>query len=75
MISTDGVFIKAVEVDYIIINPGERYDFILETKSRSVLDSKSDFMIRTETLEVYPFNDPNETAIKKGSYCRGYSSL
>ena len=45
-----------MEVDYIIIHSGERYDFLLETKTRSEIDNlnREDFMIRAETLEVEP---------------------
>ena len=48
LIATDGHFVDPVEIDFIIIHSGERYDFILETKSTS----GKDFFIRAETLEV-----------------------
>ena len=48
LIATDGHFVDPVVVDFIIIHSGERYDFILETKSTS----GKDFFIRAETLEV-----------------------
>ena len=48
LIATDGHFVESKVVDFIIIHSGERYDFILETKSTS----GKDFFIRAETLEV-----------------------
>ena len=50
LIATDGAFVQPQEVDYIIIHAGERYDFILETKSSP---TQRQFKIRAETLEVY----------------------
>ena len=49
VVGTDGYWIQPVEVDYIIIHSGERYDFLLKTKSKN---SKNDFWIRAETLEI-----------------------
>ena len=50
VIATDGHFIEPVEVDYIIVHSGERYDFILETYDD---DSNGDaFWIRATTLET-----------------------
>ena len=56
VIATDGAFVEPMEVDYIIIHSGERYDFLLKTKTRSEIDNlnREDFMIRAETLEVEP---------------------
>ena len=54
LIATDGHFVNPREVDFIIIHSGERYDFILETKTQ--LTSKTDFKIRAETLEVMGSN-------------------
>ena len=48
LIATDGHFIKHLTVDFIIIHSGERYDFLLETKSAPT----KNFFIRAETLEV-----------------------
>ena len=51
--ATDGVLVKPQEVDFIIIQSGERYDFLLETKKQNELPEEySDFAIRGETLEV-----------------------
>ena len=50
LIATDGAFVQPHDVDYIIIHAGERYDFILETKTSSV---QTEYMIRAETLEVF----------------------
>uniref|UniRef100_A0A1X7TUL5 Laccase n=1 Tax=Amphimedon queenslandica TaxID=400682 RepID=A0A1X7TUL5_AMPQE len=50
VIATDGQFIEPVIVDYIIIHSGERYDFLLKTKSETDLVSTQQFMIRAVTL-------------------------
>ena len=48
VIATDGHFIEPVEVDYIIVHSGERYDFILESYEDKSGDA---FWIRAKTLE------------------------
>ena len=48
VIATDGFFIEAIEADYLIVNTGERYDFLLEANQAT----GSTFLIRAETLEV-----------------------
>ena len=48
VIATDGFFIEPIETDYIIINTGERYDFLVDTKQ----EGTNDFLMRAETLEV-----------------------
>ena len=50
VIATDGQFIEPIEVDYIMIHSGERYDFLLKTKSDTDLVSTQQFMIRAVTL-------------------------
>ena len=56
VITTDGHFIEPVEVDYIIIHTGERYDFLLNTTQ-----TPNNYMIRAQTLEVKDFTtDPYE---------------
>ena len=56
VIATDGALVQPMEVDYIIIHSGERYDFLLKTKTRSEIDNlnRENFMIRADTLEVEP---------------------
>ncbi len=55
VIATDGYFIEPVEVDYIIIHTGERYDFLFNATQAS-----DNYMIRAQTLEVEDTNiDPN----------------
>jgi FtsP/CotA-like multicopper oxidase with cupredoxin domain len=55
VIATDGYFIKAVDVDYIIIHTGERYDFLL-----NATQTPDNYMIRAQTLEVKDTNiDPD----------------
>ena len=49
LIATDGHFVEQETVDFIIIHSGERYDFILDTRSTTEV---ADFFIRAETLEV-----------------------
>ena len=49
VIAKDGVFVKPVVVDYLVIQPGERYDVLLETDASPDNDN---FMIRAETLEA-----------------------
>lgn len=54
VMALDGAVIDPLEVDYIIVNPGERYDFILLAKTASELNylTINDFWIRAETLEA-----------------------
>ena len=54
LFAMDGVIINPVTVDYIILHSGERYDFLLQTKSSAELDTiqRNNFIIRAETLEV-----------------------
>lgn len=47
VMSTDGYVVQPVEVDYILINTGERYDFLLEANQ-----DIGDYGIKAETLEV-----------------------
>ena len=49
VIATDGQFVVPIEVDFIIIHSGERYDFLLQTKNNT---SQNDYLIRAVTLEV-----------------------
>ena len=50
LIATDGHFVDETPLDFIIIHSGERYDFVLETIEETA--SKTDFIIRAETLEA-----------------------
>ena len=50
LIATDGHFVNETPLDFIIIHSGERYDFVLETIKETA--SKTDFIIRAETLEA-----------------------
>ena len=56
VIATDGAFVEPMEVDYIIIHSGERYDFLLNTKTRLEINNlnRENFMIRADTLEKVP---------------------
>ena len=49
VIATDGQFVVPIEVDFIIIHSGERYNFLLQTKNNT---SQNDYLIRAVTLEV-----------------------
>ena len=49
----DGTLVKPMEVDFIIIQSGERYDFLLETKSmQEITDGNNSFPIWGRTLET-----------------------
>ena len=48
VIATDGFFIEQIEADFLIVNTGERYDFLLEANQTP----GKTFLIRVETLEV-----------------------
>jgi FtsP/CotA-like multicopper oxidase with cupredoxin domain len=48
VIATDGFFIEPISTDFLIVNTGERYDFLLEANQTS----GENFLIRAETLEV-----------------------
>ena len=50
VIASDGAFVNPITADYIILHSGERFDFLLETKSQP---SQQNFMIRAETLEAF----------------------
>ena len=51
VVGTDGYWIKPVEnVDFIIINSGERYDFFVDALNETALDN---YWIRAETLEIF----------------------
>lgn len=61
VISKDGVYIDLVTVDFLVIQPGERYDVLVEGKPREDLHKKSDYVIRAQTLEVC-----NDTTVNGG---------
>ena len=49
----DGTLVKPREVDFIIIHAGERYDFLLETKTADEISAEgSYFPIWGRTLEA-----------------------
>ena len=49
----DGTLVKPREVDFIIIHSGERYDFLLETKTADeISDGNNSFPIWGRTLET-----------------------
>ena len=51
LMAVDGYLIEPVEVDYIIIHGGERYDFALKPKSVSEAAGTKDYLMLAETLE------------------------
>ena len=53
LIATDGYLIQSIEVDYIIVHTGERYDFLL-TANETMINNT---WIRAETLEINTTND------------------
>lgn len=56
VIATDGYLTEPVEVDYIHIHTGERYDFLLKPKTEAEAKGKRDFLILAETIQS---NTPN----------------
>lgn len=50
VISVDGTLVEPVEVQFIIIHTGERYDFIL--KAQKPRENVDNYWVRAETLEV-----------------------
>ena len=49
VVGTDGHWVEPVPADYIAIQSGERYDFLLITKTKL---TKNNFWMRTEALEI-----------------------
>ena len=49
VVGTDGHWVEPVPVDYIALQSGERYDFLLLTKRKR---SKDNFWMRAEALEI-----------------------
>ena len=49
VVGTDGYWVDPVAVDYITLQSGERYDFLLITKN---FPTKSDFWMRAEAQEI-----------------------
>uniref|UniRef100_A0A1X7THT8 Plastocyanin-like domain-containing protein n=1 Tax=Amphimedon queenslandica TaxID=400682 RepID=A0A1X7THT8_AMPQE len=49
VIATDGQYIRPMEVDFIIIHSGERYDFLLQTENDT---SQFNYLIRAVTMEL-----------------------
>ena len=49
VVGTDGYWVEPVEVDYITLQSGERYDFLLITKN---FPTKNNFWIRAEAQEI-----------------------
>lgn len=50
VIATDGHFVNPVEVDFIIVHSGERYDFVVSSYNQP--QNMAMFWIRAETLEA-----------------------
>ena len=59
VVATDGHWVQPVPVDYIALQSGERYDFLLITKSDS--QAKQNYWIRAETQEIYEKDYKNPT--------------
>ena len=73
VIATDGQFIEPIEVDYIIIHSGERYDFLLKTKEE--LSGISQFMIRAVTLSTTGAAAPNSIEEQSAEAILNYNDL
>ena len=52
IVSTDGYDVEPVAVESLIINPGERFDFILTADQGGVANTKKKFWIRVDSMEV-----------------------
>ena len=57
VVGTDGHWVEPVQVDYIALQSGERYDFLLITKDTS--QANCDYWMRAETLEIDLQEDVN----------------
>ena len=51
VIATDGFLTKPMEVDYIFIHAGERYDFLLKPKTENEIRERADYLISGDTLD------------------------
>ena len=51
VIATDGYLTEPLEVDYIFIHAGERYDFLLKPKTREEANGTTNYLIVAETLD------------------------
>ena len=51
VIATDGYLTEPLEVDYIFIHAGERYDFLLKPKTREEANGRTNYLIVAETLD------------------------
>ena len=60
VVGTDGHWVDPVKVDYIALQSGERYDFLLITKTSP---PKCDYWMRAETLEIALQDDKTPTTL------------
>ena len=51
VISTDGFLTKPIEVDYIFVHAGERYDFLLKPKTEEETREQANYLISGDTLD------------------------
>ena len=51
VIATDGFLAEPMEVDYIFIHAGERYDFLLKPKTEAETREQTNFLISADTLD------------------------
>ena len=56
VIATDGYLTEPIEVDYILIHTGERYDFLLRPKTEEEANGTTNFRILAETLDINSTN-------------------
>ena len=52
VIATDGFLTEPIEVDYVFIHAGERYDFLLKPKTEEEANGKTDYLISIYTLDA-----------------------
>ena len=72
VIATDGQFIEPIEVDYIIIHSGERYDFLLKAREAP---TPQQFMIRAVTLSTTGVVAPNSIEQESAEAILNYNVL
>ena len=54
VVATDGFLTKPMEVDYIFIHAGERYDFLLKPKTEEEIQQRTNYLISADTLDSSP---------------------
>ena len=53
MIGTNSSLTKSVEVDYVFIHGGERYDFLLKPKTEPEANGTSTYLMLAQSIKVF----------------------